>query len=98
MFVVAIAIVASGLHLFGDGVGAAMDKLTRLDPNLAKVVNPDSTLFGSFFSVFVSGFVIGFAVVAQPHSKAIMQAKHIQRNRITGPLPMGQMHSCFNLP
>lgn len=67
MFVVAIAIVASGLHLFGDGVGAAMDKLTLLNPNLAKAVNPESTLFGSFFSVFVSGFVIGFAVVAQPH-------------------------------
>jgi sodium/pantothenate symporter len=67
MAIVAGIIVASGLHLFGDGVGAALDKLALLNPNLATTVNPESTLFGSFFSVFVSGFVIGFAVVAQPH-------------------------------
>ena len=67
MAVIAGVIVFSGLEHFAGGFGAVADKLTSIDPNLAKTVNPSSPLFGTFFSVWVSGFIIGFAVVSQPH-------------------------------
>lgn len=66
MVFVAIAIVGSGLHLLGGDVGV-LSALAATDPDLARAVNPSSPLFGSFFSVWVSGLVIGFAVVCQPH-------------------------------
>jgi SSS family solute:Na+ symporter/sodium/pantothenate symporter len=78
MTAVAVIVVASGLHLFSDGITPALDKLALLDPNLAKTINPQSTLFGSFFSVFVSGFVIGFAVVAQPH--ILIKALYVKKD------------------
>lgn len=67
MVVIAAIIVWSGLHYFSDGVGPVLDKLRTIDPDLARGINPKSPLFGSFFSVWVSGFIIGFALVSQPH-------------------------------
>jgi SSS family solute:Na+ symporter/sodium/pantothenate symporter len=67
MIVVSIVILASGLHLFSDGPGAFFDRVAAVDPNLLKPVNPASKLFGSVFTVYVAGFVIGFALVCQPH-------------------------------
>lgn len=65
MVIIAGIIVGSGLSsLFSMDVGA---KLASIDPNLALTINPKSPLYGSFFSVWVSGFVVGFAVVSQPH-------------------------------
>ncbi|MBN4059176.1 sodium:solute symporter family protein [Endomicrobium sp. AH-315-J14] len=64
MLGVALVIVGSGLpYLFGDG----MTVLAAKDPNLVAMINPDSALFDSFFSVWISGFIIGFALVSQPH-------------------------------
>ncbi|MHB0969889.1 MAG: sodium:solute symporter family transporter [Thermoanaerobaculia bacterium] len=70
---VACIIVASGFHLFSDGFGAFFSRIGAQDPDLLKFVNPKSDLFSSVFSVYVSGFVIGFALVSQPHimSKAL---------------------------
>lgn len=67
MFVVAVIIIASGLHWFSGGVGEVASELAAIDPNLTRAINPASNLFGSFFAVYVSGFVIGFALVCQPH-------------------------------
>jgi SSS family solute:Na+ symporter/sodium/pantothenate symporter len=73
MVVVALLIVGSGLHyLIGDG-GGFLARLSAIDPNLAGTVNPASGLFDSVFKVYLAGFVIGFALVCQPHimSKAL---------------------------
>ncbi len=67
MAVVAVMIVGSGLHHLGGGLGDVADRLRAVDPNLVAPVNPGSTLFGSTFSVYVSGFIIGFALMCQPH-------------------------------
>ena len=67
MVVIAAIIVGSGLHHFFAGFGSVGDKLAAVDPNLLAHVNPQSSLFNSYFSVYVSGFVIGFALVCQPH-------------------------------
>ncbi len=67
MAVIAAVIVASGLPLLAGGVGGFLETIAATDANLTTVVNPASPLFGSVFSVWVCGFVIGFAVVCQPH-------------------------------
>ncbi len=65
MAVIAVVIVVSGFgELFSGDVIAS---LTAVNPDLAATVNTSSSLFGSFFSVWVAGFVIGFALVSQPH-------------------------------
>jgi SSS family solute:Na+ symporter/sodium/pantothenate symporter len=60
MAVVALVLFASGLHLLGDGLSA-------VSPAWAAPVNPESDLYGSMFSVFVSAFVVTFALMMQPH-------------------------------
>jgi len=71
MIVVTAVILASGLrYVFA---GDFWSKISAVDANLTSAVNPASNLFGGFFSVYVAGFVIGFAAVCQPHimSKAL---------------------------
>ncbi len=67
MVVVALVIVGSGLYLFGDGVGPFFDRLAAEDPNLVAPVNEASPLFGSWWDVFVCGFVVGAGLTCQPH-------------------------------
>jgi sodium/pantothenate symporter len=64
MVVVSVIIVVGGLHLFSDGL---LTKVEAVSPDLVAWVNPKSSLFGDFWTVYVSGFVVGFAVVCQPH-------------------------------
>jgi SSS family solute:Na+ symporter/sodium/pantothenate symporter len=64
MIVVAIALFASGLHHFDGGFA---DALRSVSPSWAAPVNPDSDLYGSVFAVFVSAFVVTFALMLQPH-------------------------------
>jgi SSS family solute:Na+ symporter/sodium/pantothenate symporter len=64
MIVIAAALFIHGLGHFEGGFFNALESVS---PNYAKVFNPDSNLYYSFFSVFVSGFVITFALMMQPH-------------------------------
>ena len=77
MAVIAAIIVGSGATelLSGDVVS----RLSTIDPNLVETVNPVSPLFGSFFSVWVAGFVIGFALVSQPH--IMVKALYVKSDR-----------------
>ena len=64
--VVAVMIVASGAaHLLHPSESLA--RLAAIDPNLTSAINPASALFGTWFSVYAAGFVIGFALMCQPH-------------------------------
>ncbi|MCB0273632.1 MAG: hypothetical protein KDI06_02390 [Calditrichaeota bacterium] len=66
MLIVTLLILTSGLkYLFGDpGMFA---RLGSIDPNLVKWINPESSLFNDVFSIYISGFLIGAALVCQPH-------------------------------
>lgn len=65
MLVVALALFGSGLHwLVSEGVVGAFE---RVGPEFAAAMNPTSELYGSFFSVFISAFVVTFALMLQPH-------------------------------
>lgn len=65
MVLIAAIIVFSGIGTLFDG--DILARLSAIDPNLALTINPKSPFYGSFFSVWISGFIIGFAVVSQPH-------------------------------
>lgn len=72
MLVVAVLMIGAGLPLLGaePGIGA---RLALLDPNLVRAVNPASPYFRNVFEVFVCNFLVGLAIVCQPHimSKAL---------------------------
>lgn len=64
MLFIAVGLFVQGLGYFSDGV---LPALREVGANYVKVFNPDSNLYFSFFSVFVSGFIITFALMLQPH-------------------------------
>jgi len=73
MIGVAVALVASGATLFGDGLAGFFARLDAVAPHYGSIVNPDSLLFRDFFEVVVANFLIGLAIIMQPHivSKAL---------------------------
>ncbi|HJL21497.1 MAG: sodium:solute symporter [Sandaracinus sp.] len=80
MIVVALAIFASGLHLFADGgVSGFMDQLAARDPQLTGATNASSFLFSTPFEVFVCGFVVSFGLVCQPH--ILMKSLYLRSDR-----------------
>jgi sodium/pantothenate symporter len=71
--VAAIILLASGASLFSGGIGAFIEKLQAVGPHYAAAVNPDSRLFRDYFEVIFCNFIIGIAIITQPHiiSKAL---------------------------
>lgn len=69
MLVVAVIMIGRGLPM-ADG---ALTALGAISPNLVGAVNPASPYFRTFFEVFACNFVVGVAIVCQPHvmSKAL---------------------------
>ncbi len=59
------------LFLFVQGFkyidGGFISSLTSVGKDYASAINPNSNLYYSFFSVFVSGFIVTFALMLQPH-------------------------------
>jgi SSS family solute:Na+ symporter/sodium/pantothenate symporter len=64
MVVIAIVLVVQGFKYFDGGL---MVNMREIGENYASLLNADSNLYNSFFSVFISGFVITFALMMQPH-------------------------------
>ena len=66
MLIVALVLIGAGLPLFFEGEGL-IAILAAQDPNLLAVTNPESLYFRNLFEVFACNFVVGLAVVCQPH-------------------------------
>ena len=64
MLVVTVVLFLQGFKYFSGDPGAA---LRAVGENYAQAFNQGSSLYFSFFSVFVSGFVVTFALMLQPH-------------------------------
>jgi SSS family solute:Na+ symporter/sodium/pantothenate symporter len=64
MLLVTLFLFAQGFKYFG---GDPWGALQRVGEAYAAAYNPDSSLYFDFFSVFVSGFVVTFALMLQPH-------------------------------
>jgi len=65
MLVVAMVMLFAGLPALS--LAEMTDRLRAIDPSLLGVVNPASPLFRNWFEVFVCNFVVGLAIVCQPH-------------------------------
>jgi sodium/pantothenate symporter len=67
MLAVAVILVASGAAIFGDGLAGFFGHLDAVAPHYGSVTNPDSLLFRDVFEVIVANFIIGLAIIMQPH-------------------------------
>ena len=73
MIVVAVLLLGSGVEYFSGGVSGFLDRLADVQPVLADPINPESLLFRDWFEVVFCNFLIGIAIINQPHvmSKAL---------------------------
>jgi SSS family solute:Na+ symporter/sodium/pantothenate symporter len=67
MLAVAVILVASGAAIFADGLGGFFSQLDAVAPYYGNMTNPSSLLFRDLFEVVVANFVIGLAIIMQPH-------------------------------
>lgn len=64
MIMISVFLFVHGFKYFDGGFINALESVSA---NYASVFNPDSVLYYDFISVFLSGFVITFALMLQPH-------------------------------
>jgi len=67
MIIVAIVVLASGLPLLFQSDPGFVEEIAAQGEYLLSPVNPDGELFNGVFSIYVAGFLVGAAVVCQPH-------------------------------
>lgn len=67
MIIVALMVLYSGREHFEQGISGFWSKVNALDPNMATSFNPISPLFRDAFEVMFCNFIVGIAVVCQPH-------------------------------
>lgn len=74
MIIVAIILLASGYGHFSEGIDAFWSKLDAIDPMLSSSFNEKSPLFRDWFEVIICNFIVGIAIVCQPHiiTKSLM--------------------------
>ena len=65
--IVAVILLGSGYMYFTNGFAGFLDRLSAVDPALALPFNAESPLFRDFFEVVICQFIVGVAVVCQPH-------------------------------
>lgn len=65
--IIAVILLFSGYQYFEAGLSGFWDKIHEVDPLLTQRYNPESPLFRDFFEVVVCNFIIGIAIVCQPH-------------------------------
>ncbi len=73
MIITAILFLISGPLFLGLNPASLFLELGKIEPNLVSITNPDSLLFRDFFEVFIANFLVGIAIICQPHiiSKAL---------------------------
>lgn len=73
MLITAILLLISGPLFANLNISEIFNKLYEIDPNLVSITNPKSLLFRDIFEVFIANFLVGVAIICQPHliSKAL---------------------------
>lgn len=66
MIIASLIIVVVGVSLMINSEDF-WGQVTEINPVLTQWTNPESNLYSDFFSIYVSGFLIGAALVCQPH-------------------------------
>lgn len=78
MTMVSILVVVTGIMLMLD-TPDFWSSISEVNANLVGYTNPESNLYNSVFSVYVSGFLIGAALVCQPH--ILTKALYVKDNK-----------------
>jgi sodium/pantothenate symporter len=83
MVIVAVILLGSGYDHFRDGVHGFIDSLNAIDPKLIQTTNSDSFLFRDYFEIIFTQFVVGIAIVCQPHilTKSLLLKRDEDVNR-----------------
>ncbi len=88
MAIVAFILLGSGYEHFKSGVEGFLDQLAAVDPLLAQPVNPESFLFRDYFEIVFCSFIVGIAIVCQPHiitrSLLLKGERDVNRYLLTG--------------
>lgn len=88
MLIVAFILLGSGYEHFSNGVHGFLDKLAAIDPQLASTTNTNSFLFRDFFEIIFCQFVVGVAIICQPHiitkSLLLSDDRDVNKYLVTG--------------
>lgn len=79
MVIIASILVASGFDTLHGGWASIVQRLEAISPALTAMQSSTAPLYGSTFSIWVSGFVIGFALCCQPH--ILTKALYVRSDR-----------------
>ena len=66
MIIITIIILWSGWSLVAS-TPDFFERIADININLIKPINPESDLYNGVFSIYISGFLIGAALICQPH-------------------------------
>ncbi len=83
MLIIAFILLGSGYEHFSEGVKGFLAKLKTIDPVLVAPTNAQSVLFRDWFEIGFAQFMIGIAIVCQPHiiTKALLLKEEKDVNR-----------------
>ncbi len=83
MLIVAFILLGSGYEHFSDGVRGFLAKLEAIDPLLVSTTNETSFLFRDYFEIFIAQFIVGVAIICQPHilTKSLLLKKDEDVNK-----------------
>lgn len=79
MIGVTLMIVYTGISIMTQSDPPFWSQIAAINPNMVKLINPESKLYNDFFSIYVSGFLIGAALVCQPH--ILTKALYVKTDR-----------------
>lgn len=79
MILITLCILLNGFYFIFHNNINFWETLSSIDPNLIKAINPSSSLYNDFFSVYIAGFCIGAALVCQPH--ILTKALYVKTNK-----------------
>ncbi len=82
MIVVSVVIIGSGVYVMGYLKPDLITFIGEQNPKMLMVYNDESVLFKDHFSTWISGFLIGSALVCQPH--ILTKALYVKNNRDVG--------------
>jgi SSS family solute:Na+ symporter/sodium/pantothenate symporter len=78
MILITLIILWTGIQLMLD-TPDFFGSIAEINKNLVSPINPESDLYNGYFSIYISGFLIGAALICQPH--ILTKALYVKNDR-----------------
>lgn len=80
---VAVILIGSGYQYLSAGLDEFWQQIAAIDPLLTAATNPSSPLFRDYFEIIFCPFIVGIAIVCQPHiiTKSLLLKKESDVNK-----------------